>query len=101
MLKNSNLLALSVCFYEICHDVYFVIHSTRSNFDQISQNASLEINITTKEGFACGCTSTFVNFICLGWSSTIPLSSSVIPAHFVPGFFLTFFVRVCRRTVTA
>ena len=36
-------------------------------FDQISQNASLEINFTTKEGFACGCTSTFVNFICLGW----------------------------------
>jgi hypothetical protein len=67
MLKNTNLLPLWVCYYEVCHDGYFVIHRTMSNFDQLSQNASLEINITTKEGFACGCTSTFVNFICLGW----------------------------------
>jgi hypothetical protein len=51
-----------------------------SNFDQLSQNASLEINITTKEGFACGCTSTFVNFICLGWFFHLSSLSLCLPS---------------------
>jgi hypothetical protein len=51
-----------------------------SNFDQLSQNASLEVNITTKEGFACGCTSTFVNFIGLGWFFHLSSLSLCLPS---------------------
>jgi hypothetical protein len=51
-----------------------------SNFDQLSQNASLEVNITTKEGFACGCTSTFVNCIGLGWFFHLSSLSLCLPS---------------------
>ena len=48
-------------FDQICHDVDLVIHNAMSNFDQLYQNVNLEANINTKDSFADGFRSTFVN----------------------------------------